>query len=50
MRRNLIFAACLVLAAASPAFHAFAQSGGQSDDDARRRAQADADKKKAEKA
>lgn len=47
MRRNLILASCLVLAAAAPAFHAFAQ--GQGNDDARRRAQADADKKKAEK-
>jgi hypothetical protein len=47
MRRNLLLAACLAVVAAAPALHASAQ--GQGDDDARRRAQSDAERKKAEK-
>jgi hypothetical protein len=48
MRRQLLLAACLAVVAAAPAMQASAQ-GGQADDDARRRAQSDADRKKAEK-
>lgn len=46
MRRNLLLAACLAVVAAAPVI-AYAQ--GQASDDARRRAQADAERKKAEK-
>lgn len=45
MRRKLLLC-CLVVAAAAPALNAFA---AQADDDARRRAQADAERQKAEK-
>jgi hypothetical protein len=47
MRRQLLFAACLAFVSIAPAFSAHA---AQADDDARRRAQADAERKKSEKA